>query len=118
MLIKPGSYRGGSAFASHFGELPPILLGYSGLRGPDVGGWSAEGWDDADTIQPRGWPMPPGNGPGSRRSGRGQDNSDSRRGQRSRFMQGQSIGLFACPTRSEEHTSELQSPMYLVCRLL
>src|SRR5437762_10429410 len=24
----------------------------------------------------------------------------------------------AHPTRSEEHTSELQSPMYLVCRLL
>src|SRR5437879_9857722 len=24
----------------------------------------------------------------------------------------------AVPTRSEEHTSELQSPMYLVCRLL
>src|SRR5437764_8784694 len=24
----------------------------------------------------------------------------------------------ACETRSEEHTSELQSPMYLVCRLL
>src|SRR5437762_13397762 len=24
----------------------------------------------------------------------------------------------ACPNRSEEHTSELQSPMYLVCRLL
>src|SRR5437762_10457943 len=23
-----------------------------------------------------------------------------------------------CETRSEEHTSELQSPMYLVCRLL
>src|SRR5437763_5527121 len=23
-----------------------------------------------------------------------------------------------CPRRSEEHTSELQSPMYLVCRLL
>src|SRR5437879_6651234 len=23
-----------------------------------------------------------------------------------------------CQTRSEEHTSELQSPMYLVCRLL
>src|SRR5437762_7607666 len=23
-----------------------------------------------------------------------------------------------CPSRSEEHTSELQSPMYLVCRLL
>src|ERR1017187_9123447 len=23
-----------------------------------------------------------------------------------------------CPVRSEEHTSELQSPMYLVCRLL
>src|ERR1017187_10611232 len=23
-----------------------------------------------------------------------------------------------CPGRSEEHTSELQSPMYLVCRLL
>src|ERR1017187_2881361 len=26
------------------------------------------------------------------------------------------LGIFA--TRSEEHTSELQSPMYLVCRLL
>src|SRR5437763_8273912 len=25
---------------------------------------------------------------------------------------------FWCPWRSEEHTSELQSPMYLVCRLL
>src|SRR5437762_5149650 len=24
----------------------------------------------------------------------------------------------ACQSRSEEHTSELQSPMYLVCRLL
>src|SRR5437879_7732362 len=23
-----------------------------------------------------------------------------------------------CPLRSEEHTSELQSPMYIVCRLL
>src|SRR5437879_8667485 len=27
-------------------------------------------------------------------------------------------GLFAEKARSEEHTSELQSPMYLVCRLL
>src|ERR1017187_6677640 len=27
-------------------------------------------------------------------------------------------GEQACPDRSEEHTSELQSPMYLVCRLL
>src|SRR5437762_4410577 len=26
--------------------------------------------------------------------------------------------LAMTPTRSEEHTSELQSPMYLVCRLL
>src|SRR5437763_3812523 len=26
--------------------------------------------------------------------------------------------FFASSTRSEEHTSELQSPMYLVCRLL
>src|SRR5437764_8196217 len=25
---------------------------------------------------------------------------------------------FSAPSRSEEHTSELQSPMYLVCRLL
>src|SRR5437879_10621324 len=31
--------------------------------------------------------------------------------------QGASIGDFSC-RRSEEHTSELQSPMYLVCRLL
>src|SRR5437764_1673739 len=27
-------------------------------------------------------------------------------------------GRIAVPKRSEEHTSELQSPMYLVCRLL
>src|SRR5437879_8035321 len=27
-------------------------------------------------------------------------------------------GCATTPTRSEEHTSELQSPMYLVCRLL
>src|SRR5437764_10715415 len=27
-------------------------------------------------------------------------------------------GVRAAPRRSEEHTSELQSPMYLVCRLL
>src|SRR5437764_3141990 len=27
-------------------------------------------------------------------------------------------GAGAAPARSEEHTSELQSPMYLVCRLL
>src|ERR1017187_368109 len=26
--------------------------------------------------------------------------------------------VFSASTRSEEHTSELQSPMYLVCRLL
>src|SRR5437879_9072801 len=26
--------------------------------------------------------------------------------------------LLTCDSRSEEHTSELQSPMYLVCRLL
>src|SRR5437763_839326 len=29
-----------------------------------------------------------------------------------------SIARRACSARSEEHTSELQSPMYLVCRLL
>src|SRR5437762_6794707 len=28
------------------------------------------------------------------------------------------VVMDALPTRSEEHTSELQSPMYLVCRLL
>src|SRR5437764_10748456 len=28
------------------------------------------------------------------------------------------IGKAIVPSRSEEHTSELQSPMYLVCRLL
>src|SRR5437763_8557251 len=31
---------------------------------------------------------------------------------------GPNPGLEACCRRSEEHTSELQSPMYLVCRLL
>jgi len=34
----------------------------------------------------------------SRPAGPVQDNSDSRRGQRSRFMQGQSIGLFGFAT--------------------
>src|SRR5437763_5341509 len=28
------------------------------------------------------------------------------------------VGIYASGWRSEEHTSELQSPMYLVCRLL
>src|SRR5437879_8804359 len=28
------------------------------------------------------------------------------------------VGLYGVTARSEEHTSELQSPMYLVCRLL
>src|SRR5256885_12952831 len=28
------------------------------------------------------------------------------------------VNSLACPTRSEEHTSELQSPCNLVCRLL
>src|SRR3712207_8619477 len=28
------------------------------------------------------------------------------------------VGLFVAPLRSEEHTSELQSRQYLVCRLL
>src|SRR5258708_20675754 len=28
------------------------------------------------------------------------------------------VGGVACPSRSEEHTSELQSPDHLVCRLL
>src|SRR2546422_1854345 len=27
-------------------------------------------------------------------------------------------GMLGCPTRSEEHTSELQSRLHLVCRLL
>src|SRR5437762_8894087 len=31
---------------------------------------------------------------------------------------GGSISPTRCAARSEEHTSELQSPMYLVCRLL
>src|SRR5437879_10177905 len=40
-----------------------------------------------------------------------------------RCQQGQKHGphlyvSFRGPSRSEEHTSELQSPMYLVCRLL
>src|SRR5437762_11488507 len=30
----------------------------------------------------------------------------------------QAFGTYDLPFRSEEHTSELQSPMYLVCRLL
>src|SRR5437763_11363033 len=40
------------------------------------------------------------------------DNDDKQRGQQGRG------GCHAQRPRSEEHTSELQSPMYLVCRLL
>src|SRR5437764_5355286 len=35
-----------------------------------------------------------------------------------RRMAGRSTGTAPSRSRSEEHTSELQSPMYLVCRLL
>ena len=31
---------------------------------------------------------------------------------------GEGVAVLCKATRSEEHTSELQSPMYLVCRLL
>src|SRR5437762_3818206 len=34
------------------------------------------------------------------------------------LYEGHPAALAAFPVRSEEHTSELQSPMYLVCRLL
>ena len=34
------------------------------------------------------------------------------------FHESYTIGLNEAGRRSEEHTSELQSPMYLVCRLL
>src|SRR5437762_2934181 len=35
-----------------------------------------------------------------------------------RGYQSQALSAYAFSLRSEEHTSELQSPMYLVCRLL
>src|SRR5437879_10607243 len=37
---------------------------------------------------------------------------------RSDFERGRAAAPASAATRSEEHTSELQSPMYLVCRLL
>src|SRR5437762_1878136 len=37
---------------------------------------------------------------------------------RSRHARTSGLYLMRCGSRSEEHTSELQSPMYLVCRLL
>src|SRR2546429_5854201 len=37
---------------------------------------------------------------------------------RARFLQSQSRALRQCWRRSEEHTSELQSRLHLVCRLL
>src|SRR5436189_1072790 len=39
-------------------------------------------------------------------------------GSASGSARGPPSGANACCMRSEEHTSELQSPMYLVCRLL
>jgi len=36
----------------------------------------------------------------------------------SRYNKNLSFHDYICEIRSEEHTSELQSPMYLVCRLL
>src|SRR5437764_10413344 len=49
--------------------------------------------------------------------------SRARRCSRARGVRGRAAALAArlagpVETRSEEHTSELQSPMYLVCRLL
>src|SRR5437762_4104066 len=44
--------------------------------------------------------------------------SPSRRAPRSSISLPRSAGLGPPEERSEEHTSELQSPMYLVCRLL
>src|SRR5437879_8787242 len=41
----------------------------------------------------------------------------SARGGRTSFRTG-ATSCWRVPMRSEEHTSELQSPMYLVCRLL
>src|SRR5690348_17858425 len=44
---------------------------------------------------------------------------DSFRGVDRRFqLRGQSSGISVIDDRSEEHTSELQSPVHLVCRLL
>src|SRR5437762_11778518 len=52
-----------------------------------------------------------GDGPCRRRSGSRGDATCRRRTVRGRAGRPR-------PSRSEEHTSELQSPMYLVCRLL
>src|SRR5437879_9566015 len=53
-------------------------------------------------IRPRGFPV-------------GGIRGERRRSPRSQWRQRRSP---RCQSRSEEHTSELQSPMYLVCRLL
>src|SRR5437879_11656014 len=42
----------------------------------------------------------------------------TRLGRRQLEKEADNFGRLSSPIRSEEHTSELQSPMYLVCRLL
>src|SRR6266487_7202170 len=42
----------------------------------------------------------------------------TRSGRRSWHAESRCASLASSPTRSEEHTSELQSPVHLVCRLL
>src|SRR5438876_7569499 len=59
------------------------------------------------TSTTRWWPTSCGTGARRRRSGSGTRARSTRRGWSCR-----------CSSRSEEHTSELQSPVHLVCRLL
>src|SRR5437762_10740817 len=47
-----------------------------------------------------------------------EDGTDQRQIVVESFVQGPEVALEGLLDRSEEHTSELQSPMYLVCRLL
>src|SRR5437762_10082954 len=60
---------------------------------------------------------PPGRAPAGGEGSRGRGTSKCR-GRRSTTSPGPPGSRWCRRSRSEEHTSELQSPMYLVCRLL
>src|SRR3712207_7475285 len=60
----------------------------------------------------------PGRGAVERRPGRGHAAEAAERAARLRGAEGEDLPRPAREARSEEHTSELQSRQYLVCRLL
>src|SRR5437762_8994736 len=97
-------------------------LRFPASRSRMAGAW----WSGCSGMRPRYRLHSPGPGPGGSSSLASMTSGSAVLGQvRDRvdralqaFLSQQHDVLLAAGRRSEEHTSELQSPMYLVCRLL